>query len=386
MSLEDYDYSIITKNTKCNNCNKQKLCHQCNECFVFTCDNCILGTVKKPRFPQCNNCNNIFVELSISNPNYARIINNIRQRIQVNYKPKSYHNINIKEIDELVKDINKKLWTLSRIVIRDIKNGVKKIHKLLKDIIYIIKFIKCIKRNDNIYYHYYCHYIKININYPIIVEINNLLFEIFIYIIYKKICDNSIYYEPNFDKLKDDMSDFVNDGKFDYLKSEHIIRINKNHIIYKLIYNCVNAKNICISGKRHKECVSDICIFEYKYYKNNIDYSQCPKCKRYNRKFENYTQVCCSRCMLLYNFITKQIETHIINPSIYWYIDECKYSHVGIGLHNTTLSIQLDKYIDKLISKSENKSHTDIIHKIKSLPQHTNFYMIFKHILSMLKE
>jgi hypothetical protein len=388
MSLEEFDYPIITKETKCNNCNKQKLCHQCNECFVFTCDNCILGTIRNPRFPQCNNCNNIFIELSISNPNYARIVNIINKRLNNNYRYKNFHDIKIKEIDELAKEIDKKLWTLLRIVIRDIRNGVKKIHKILVDIKDIFKFTK------NIYHPQYFgyEYMKIFIDYPIIVEINNLLFEISIYRIYKSICDVSIYYEPNFDKLKDYLSDYVSDGKFDYLKSTNCKYFNINNSIEKLIHNCINAKQSCNDDKnKHEECHSNICIFENKYYKYDIDYSQCPKCNKYNRKFENYTQIYCVKCKTIYDDISKQRETHIKNPSIYWFTEYCKYSyiyytHINNGLYNTIIRIQFDRFIDKLISKYKNKSHKDIIHIIKSLPSQSNFYMIFRFILINLKE
>jgi hypothetical protein len=385
MSIEDFEYSIITKETKCNNCNKKKLCHRCNECFVFTCNKCIIGTIRNPRFPKCNNCNNIFVELSISNPNYGILLDNLNARLKNNYKYKNFHNIKIKEIDEIAKEIDKKLFVLSRMIIRDIRNQhndfgkCRIICRIIKDIKHTYRSSEIINNRNYVYY----EYIEININYPIIIEINNLLFEFNIYKLYKKVCNEHIYYEPNFDKLKDCLCDYVNDGKFDYLKTPQFIYFDHNNPIEKLICNLVNIEYSCTnyeSKDKHKECVSNICIFDHKYYKNNIDYSQCPKCNNYRRKFENCPQIYCIKCKILYDNITKQIETHIINPTIY-YVD------ANYTLKNKILNIQFNKFIDKLICKYKNKySYKYIINKIKSLSRYTNFYMIFVSIIERLQD
>lgn len=361
MSLADYDYPIIIKTFICNMCNKQKTCLQCNECFIMTCNDCILGTTNNPRFPKCNNCNHIFVELKIIDNRYNIVLNKYinkfyKHRTKELYK---FHNVKLEETELLLQSIQEKLFTLSIIIMQDIIHD-KSLYKLLKAIINVNKIILNYKKICSSAYYYKYTYLVYYEKYPVIYEINNLLFEIFIHTMYTHVCNSNEYYEPTFDKIKDYLYDYTINGNFDYSKKYHTTYINKTCDIYLIINKMTNAKSSrSCSTKLHPECSEKICKYYYNYYKDNPNYSLCTVCNKFNAIFEYCQQIYCERCKMLYDSISMKPEKFILNVFVYD-ISTVYFKNLNFvraieftyRINERIEKIQLSSYIEKLSIKN----------------------------------
>lgn len=378
MSLEDYDYQIIIKTSICNMCNKQKTCIQCNDCFVMTCNDCILGTTRNPRFPKCNNCNHIFVELKIIDNRYNIVLNKYIDKFYKHVKKELYkfHDIKLEETKLLLQSIQEKLFTLSISIMHNIVTN-RNLYKLLKTVIdvnkTILKYEKLCTFN-NYSYKYLPYYEQ----YPVIHEINNLLFEIYIHTVYKYVCNFNEYYEPTFNKIKYYLHDYTINGEFDYSKKCHETYVNRKCDIYMIIKKMTNAKSVreC-SIQSHPECNEKICKYYYNYYKDNPNYLLCTVCNIFNPKFENCQQAYCRKCMILYDSITLKPEEFILNAYVYdmraayftnlHFVNDIEFTY---RLHERLDKIQLNSYIKKLPADIRKLLKTNI-------SVNSNIYKIF---------
>ena len=364
MSLKDYDYPfIINMEAICNNCNKKKMCHQCNECFVMTCSLCILKYINMPRLPKCNNCNNLFMECELHESkvlynNTISIISNNISNYNSNLKIPNI-NIQMKELNDVCKQLKYNLFILMKELVRDMKND----KSLCKLFIIVNRLYISIKNNNK--YTGYCNYLYNNDKYILISKINNLYYTYNIYKRYLQLCTESIYYEINIEKLKDNLPDYITDGEFDYTKSLDDEYINWNGHVYKMIYKTANIINLCTTKDCRKECHMGV----RKYLDNKKELSYCIKCNHYNIKFDNYDQVYCIICGNIYDSITLKSESFITNPLC---IKDREYA-LGRGI----IIKQFEKYLSKLP-----KNIVNIIRKNKkNLDKSLRIYTLFVDII-----
>lgn len=356
MSLKDYDYPVVNKESICNNCNKYILCHQCNECFAMTCNLCILYHFKSPRFPKCNNCNNLFIcgELDISKTLYDNVTYSVDRDILKYHAKirKPNENLRMKELDDVCKELKDKLF----ILMRELSYDMKKDNSLCKLFILSKKLYANIKNNNVCFY---SEYLTSNERYPLISKINNLYFKYHIYKKYLIICIESIYYEINIEKLKMNLADYITDDEFDYTKSLDDKYADYGEFVYCIIFETTNSIKLCTVDNCEIDCYANI----KKYLNNKKDLSYCNKCRHYNIKFKNYSQIYCIVCKNIYDCITLKSESFITNPL-------CivnKYCN-----NDRIMQLRFKKYLDKLPKNiikfiKDNKKKLDPNLKIYSL-------------------
>ena len=339
MSLKDYDYPVVNKRANCNTCNKQKICHQCNECYVMTCTKCILYQFGYPRIPKCNNCNNLFMKGELmddggfADKHYNKVIRVIEQETD-NHKTlctvlnkNEKIEIKIKEIFELKERLYNLVFSFrQKLVDEMIENS--RISFVDKTLIELYRSCKDITMLDT-----YNRYLINNDKYPEIVEINNTLFECYIYLHCNLLCRHSIYYDFNIKRLKKKLSKYVVDNKFIYNKD-----YGEFYEVDKLCRNALKIVNFC----NKKDCTIECYKNKKQYCDTNPRLSLCPKCNHYNFKYKNCNQIYCIICANIYDYITLKTESFITNPLC---IINGMYTD---NFNDKVRSIQYYKYIEKL--------------------------------------